>query len=102
MSAMVINGVDDRADTAYSPTRVGMSAMTPVRGDNCVALERWLCWPRSMADCWLARISDDLMLVCASFTAMRCWFARSVASLTAMFCASRLALAVSRAILAVS
>src|SRR2546422_2151414 len=40
MSAMVIKGVDDKAETAYSPTRVGMSAITPASGDNCVAFER--------------------------------------------------------------
>src|SRR3989442_8599493 len=36
MSAIVIKGVDDKAETAYSPTRVGMSAITPASGDNCV------------------------------------------------------------------
>ena len=39
---MVISGVVDSPATANSPTRVGMSATTPFKGDNCVAFERWL------------------------------------------------------------
>jgi hypothetical protein len=42
MSAIVISGVLERLATAYSPTRVGMSAMTPLSGEIWVAFERWL------------------------------------------------------------
>ena len=72
ISAIVMSGVDESCETANSPTRVGISATTPFRGEYWVAFSRWLDWPRKKACCWLARISLDLMLVCASLMAVRC------------------------------